>query len=197
MAALNKFGKNWKKVEAYVGTRVAEQIRSHAQKYFMKLKRKRCSKTAKVNLPKDNHTVTAHPKEADPILIKLKELEARSKDLNDRVERPEDQSSKLGLQQELITVSQEAFKVKAENKYNPEIGQRCVNVIRNTNKGILELAAYLKKLTTNCPFLIQRMQPFGFNALSQINDQYFKLSDWVDTVFRNRSAMSKKSSSPI
>jgi len=36
--ALKKFGKSWKKVEAYVGTRNGTQIRSHAQKYFLKPK---------------------------------------------------------------------------------------------------------------------------------------------------------------
>lgn len=34
--ALQKFGKRWKKVEAYIGTRTGTQVRSHAQKYFMK-----------------------------------------------------------------------------------------------------------------------------------------------------------------
>lgn len=37
---LKKFGRNWKKVEAFVGTRSGTQIRSHAQKYFLKHKGK-------------------------------------------------------------------------------------------------------------------------------------------------------------
>ena len=36
--ALQIFGKNWKKVEEYVGTRNGAQIRSHAQKFFLKLR---------------------------------------------------------------------------------------------------------------------------------------------------------------
>lgn len=35
---MEKFGKNWKKIQQYVGTRSGTQIRSHAQKYFMKQK---------------------------------------------------------------------------------------------------------------------------------------------------------------
>jgi len=34
--ALKLFGKKWKKVEAYIGTRSGTQVRSHAQKYFLK-----------------------------------------------------------------------------------------------------------------------------------------------------------------
>lgn len=37
--ALQIYGKKWKKIEAVVGTRTATQIRSHAQKHFLRLKR--------------------------------------------------------------------------------------------------------------------------------------------------------------
>ena len=35
--AINKYGKDWKKIMQVVGTRSSNQIRSHAQKYFIKL----------------------------------------------------------------------------------------------------------------------------------------------------------------
>lgn len=37
--AVKKFGKNWKQVEEYVGTRTGAQVRSHAQKFFNKLEK--------------------------------------------------------------------------------------------------------------------------------------------------------------
>lgn len=37
--ALKKFGKQWKKVEDYIQTRSGAQIRSHAQKYFLKIQK--------------------------------------------------------------------------------------------------------------------------------------------------------------
>lgn len=39
---LKMYGKNWKKVEGYIGTRTGTQIRSHAQKFFNRI-RKECS----------------------------------------------------------------------------------------------------------------------------------------------------------
>lgn len=37
LEALKLYGKNWKQIQEYVGTRSATQARSHAQKYFAKL----------------------------------------------------------------------------------------------------------------------------------------------------------------
>ena len=37
---LQLYGKNWKKISEMVGTRTGSQIRSHAQKFFMKVEGK-------------------------------------------------------------------------------------------------------------------------------------------------------------
>lgn len=34
---LELYGRNWKKIEEIIGSRTCSQIRSHAQKYFLKL----------------------------------------------------------------------------------------------------------------------------------------------------------------
>ena len=39
LQALHEHGRNWKKVAEVVGSRTVSQVRSHAQKYFLKLER--------------------------------------------------------------------------------------------------------------------------------------------------------------
>ena len=41
LQALQEHGKNWKLIAKTVGTRTVAQVRSHAQKYFLKLERQR------------------------------------------------------------------------------------------------------------------------------------------------------------
>ena len=36
LEGLKKFGKDWRLIEEYIGTRSCSQIRSHAQKYFLR-----------------------------------------------------------------------------------------------------------------------------------------------------------------
>lgn len=36
---LQLYGKDWKKIEGLIGSRSCSQVRSHAQKYFLKLKK--------------------------------------------------------------------------------------------------------------------------------------------------------------
>jgi len=50
---LKKFGKNWKQVEDFVGTRSGAQIRSHAQKFFNRLQREFNVKFDDLNLQSD------------------------------------------------------------------------------------------------------------------------------------------------
>lgn len=39
LEGLKMFGKDWRSIEEYIGSRTCAQIRSHAQKYFNKLNR--------------------------------------------------------------------------------------------------------------------------------------------------------------
>ena len=39
MTGLQLYGRNWKKIEEIIGTRSGSQIRSHAQKFFLKTRK--------------------------------------------------------------------------------------------------------------------------------------------------------------
>lgn len=96
--ALKRYGKDWKKVEAYVATRSGTQIRSHAQKYFLKekeRKRKRLHQAStqitEVNTPEkiepthinaDVDKLLTELKDQDPLLsmkdaLRIEQLEVQ------------------------------------------------------------------------------------------------------------------------
>jgi SHAQKYF class myb-like DNA-binding protein len=41
LEGLQQYGKSWKEIQALVRTRTSDQIRTHAQKYFIKMGKKR------------------------------------------------------------------------------------------------------------------------------------------------------------
>ena len=57
---LTKYGKNWKKVEEHIGTRTGAQIRSHAQKFFIRLTKeykKRYERDTTLGSHEDNYHI--------------------------------------------------------------------------------------------------------------------------------------------
>ena len=52
--AIIKYGNNWRQVQKYVGTRSSTQTRSHAQKFFEKLKRSKIFKKEKYDFSKNS-----------------------------------------------------------------------------------------------------------------------------------------------
>ena len=55
--AIIKYGNNWRQVQKYVGTRSSTQTRSHAQKFFEKLKRSKLFKKEKYDFSKNSLTI--------------------------------------------------------------------------------------------------------------------------------------------
>lgn len=70
LEALDKFGKNWKRIQDWVGTRSTTQVRSHAQKYFSKL-----SKGANNSTEYISANLLVSPKEIYENTTKLKQFE--------------------------------------------------------------------------------------------------------------------------
>eukprot|EP00826_Nyctotherus_ovalis_P066299 TRINITY_DN9788_c0_g2_i3.p1 TRINITY_DN9788_c0_g2~~TRINITY_DN9788_c0_g2_i3.p1 ORF type:complete len:291 (+),score=39.87 TRINITY_DN9788_c0_g2_i3:283-1155(+) len=209
--AIEKYGKNWKKVGAYVGTRSATQIRSHAQKVFPKNASRQLkptepdshsgSPTHKTNLVLEKpEAITRAP--ATPVarlsqklsapLTEIQKLEERAMGvLRKRATCGEKIGRSLELQGELIEVSQEALVLLKKAKDSHEATERCHNIIQGVNCPILEMAkdlkgVYRRTVECSCEYLVQSMLPYGFRSLNEIQDNYHKLGDWVDTKARRQ-----------
>lgn len=89
LEALELFGKDWKEVQKYVGTRTTTQARSHAQKYFAKRGIKDCGdfmeeskpEAKKKEIPEEGITQTSTPAESPiglPLTPKPKSASMRS-----------------------------------------------------------------------------------------------------------------------
>ena len=73
--AINKFGNDWKEVQKYVGTRSSNQVRSHAQKFILKLK---TFKDSSIGIDLTDNSV----KNLTDIIKKIKEVEENNKNSN-------------------------------------------------------------------------------------------------------------------
>lgn len=72
--AYEEHGKDWKKIAELVGTRTISQVRSHAQKYFMKLQRRSAREQAKLENSKLTSKVeTDVPKLMSPTQVRSRE----------------------------------------------------------------------------------------------------------------------------
>jgi SHAQKYF class myb-like DNA-binding protein len=100
---IKKFGKNWKQVEDFVGTRNGAQIRSHAQKFFNRLQREFNLKFEDLNLQSDK--------------AKLEETLNKMCETSDYVSSPkemsETKSSASKLQKDLTPIPEVPYKFDA------------------------------------------------------------------------------------
>lgn len=89
--ALNFYGKNWNKVQRYVGTRTTTQARSHAQKYFAKLEKQ--SSSSRKNNYSVSLTAVNSPASRSENTVKKKTLEKRiSEEVNNQIELPSEEN---------------------------------------------------------------------------------------------------------
>ncbi len=101
MEALKLFGKDWKKVQEYVGTRTTTQARSHAQKYFSKAGREDFKEGEDDNVPSPKSVAPPQPdksasntqstlsaKDTTPPVKAAEELPERGQRLRKRLKGP-------------------------------------------------------------------------------------------------------------
>lgn len=95
LEGLSKYGKNWKKIEGFLKTRDGAQIRSHAQKFFMRMT-KEYKKIIKVNGGESKSSISELDQNTDNKEITF-DLEKLSDKLNYDENNMEDYLNNLRL----------------------------------------------------------------------------------------------------
>ena len=115
--ALKKYGKQWKKVEEYIQTRSGAQIRSHAQKYFLKIQKEYPDQDSfevfQTKTPEFLET-TIFMKKRDSDDMSSDEYD----DKNDHLQTPQNQDTHDAKEDPSIEFSQSVEKLLAKKRNN-------------------------------------------------------------------------------
>jgi len=141
--ALIEYGKNWKKVQKYVGTRSTSQIRSHSQKFLLKLK---MIKNTNLNIDFKTNKI----KNLSDIILEIKRQNINNEDektfilnyfmnLNEIIAK---ENSKINKRKKEVRLNKDSSKLNNDNsKLNIEINKQSdnlnnkdeTNISNNTN----------------------------------------------------------------
>ena len=171
--ALQKFGTHWKKVEAYIGTRTGTQVRSHAQKYFLKIKEKTKKEKEAIISPvhenSSNDRIVTIPKKSESDI---------SNDTNNDKKNEDNENTLL----EKLPPLDLSISRLIESNLNTLPNQNVLNErnqIEITKKEIDYKEAEMKSNSDKCKFLLEYMMNYGISNLEEIYARYCKLSDWI------------------
>lgn len=193
------YGKNWKKVETYVGTRTSAQIRSHAQKYYNKINKtagERAATTVEAKANKESETVT-HP--VVELNVDLKEkinmhmeiVASLQETLSELKCSPDDplRDVKLNRSEELLRIiSDDANKTLGLTRTFPELrgpweilAERIKTVDRTLDELCPQLRGrssfrYLAEMLYGCA---KGRSKHGVPRFCQVPARLAKLSDWT------------------
>lgn len=203
--ALKVYGKNWKKIEAYVGTRSGNQIRSHAQKHFLKEEAYYRNEMAKytANIPAETNNREEEMKSDSNDSANKGYLLAKQRE-DTIIEQLEIKCNialyslanyiqqHMSLSKNLQIVREEFVKIRGLvlvviNAIRDEFKPRCSVILEITNFEIEEIDQWLSQYNrlkdtkpgrVELPYLVQHIGGLGSNRT--IPPKHNRLSDWVD-----------------
>eukprot|EP00826_Nyctotherus_ovalis_P011670 TRINITY_DN13037_c0_g3_i1.p1 TRINITY_DN13037_c0_g3~~TRINITY_DN13037_c0_g3_i1.p1 ORF type:complete len:276 (+),score=33.47 TRINITY_DN13037_c0_g3_i1:158-985(+) len=201
--ALHIYGKDWKKVQAYVGTRTGTQVRSHAQKHFLKTKKKGAtegsseSQTQIIVMGREFKTEHNLPPPAiDSDIAKIRELKLRTDLILSHSKAS--LANSVSVKSDLPLLRNKLFEIlhiacKLLPSVRSELAQDCTELARVISIELSNIEARIKHtmeteaevreaaMERNCKYLVKHMMNFGLRNLKEIGRKYVKLSDWVNT----------------
>ena len=175
---METYGRNWKMIQKFVGTRSTTQVRSHAQKYDLKMSKSGIDSEVKKNCKEQPSTprqqiVTATTSPDEPLLPKatilhseanqkaevstltiseaIYDLEKSTEDVLKRISQIKDLQdvNKSLLELQIISMQYlHAIRVVEENCSTSELQQRCVHIYRMA-KNAKELITFRIKEIVN------------------------------------------------
>jgi len=190
--ALNKYGKNWNKVANHVKTRNATQVRSHAQKYFLKHDIKQTNKPSlshnKKEITNDKGNGSGSSTDSQKAINRINELEKLNEiALNDSrilLENASALQNALKVKEQFESISKETSELLAKAADDPKVLEQCLKIFNTANLGVLYFSNIMRKFhvkNMEYGFLMKYMSAYGFTNFKEITSSYIKLSDWVDT----------------
>ena len=148
-----KYGNNWRLVQKYIGTRTGTQTRSHAQKFFEKLRRSKIFKSEKYDFSKNSlkllHDIMVNlsEKEYNQILKKLHSLSNKMNLAPNKKRKNITEKEKESKDSYDINNSYEKDNSEEDN-YNNKQGDNYEKMKFN-NKGYYYSENYNNKINTN------------------------------------------------
>lgn len=141
LEAYRLYGKEWKKVQTYIGTRSTTQVRSHAQKYLAKLGKTQvippcdslCYSELKTQPPSTNSSPVSKPSMTDSIPSQInvqQDFQTIGKhclinptdDIYRRYPKHEyERNEKIGVQQSLLVSNKEIIRIQKEEETEANI----------------------------------------------------------------------------
>ena len=175
--AIIRYGNNWRQVQKYVGTRSSTQTRSHAQKFFEKLKRSHLFKKDKYDFSKNSLKILHDIMQNLPVKeyeITLKALHSLSYDKNTNYENENEKilqnnNNDFNIN-DYCNEKNNIEKINYDGNYNNLLYEENKRNFKFCNQGNCFLESNNNKIFINDEYLLYNNSISNGNHINNINN---------------------------